>query len=61
MLTLKTISEDTDKVLKKLAKRGFDGKEIVAKILESDAIRKNTQTTLDANLSELNALSKSED
>lgn len=58
MLTLKKISENTDEVLKKLAKRGFDGKEIVTKIIELDTTRKNSQTILDANLSEVNALSK---
>lgn len=58
MLTLKTISDNTNEVLKKLAKRGFDGKETISKIIELDTTRKNTQTSLDANLSEVNALSK---
>ena len=58
MLTLKKISENTDEVLRKLAKRGFDGKEIVAKIISLDATRKETQSSLDANLSEVNSISK---
>lgn len=58
MLTLKTISENTEEVIKKLAKKGFDGKEIVAKVIELDKIRKESQTSLDASLSEVNSLSK---
>lgn len=58
MLTLKTISENTDEVILKLAKRGFDGKEIVKKVLELDAIRRENQSSLDSNLSELNNYSK---
>lgn len=58
MLTLKKISENTDEVIQKLAKRGFDGKEIIKKVLELDATRRESQTTLDASLSELNSLSK---
>lgn len=58
MLTLKTISENPELVIKKLAKKHFDGKEIITKVLEIDQLRKNTQTTLDASLAESNTLSK---
>lgn len=58
MLTLKTISENTDEVVRKLARRGFDAKGLVAQILELDNVRKSTQTTLDTNLSEVNRISK---
>ncbi len=58
MLTLKTISEDPELVIAKLAKKHFDGKEIIAKVLEIDQTRKKTQTLLDASLSESNTLSK---
>lgn len=58
MLTLKKISENTDEVIQKLAKRGFDGNEIIKKVLELDAIRRENQTSLDSNLSELNNYSK---
>lgn len=58
MLTLKTISENTDLVIKKLAKKHFDGKEIVQRVLDVDQTRKKTQTSLDAGLAESNSLSK---
>lgn len=59
MLTLKTISDNPDEVIKKLAKKHFDGKEIIYQVLEVDKKRRETQTTLDAHLSEVNSLSKS--
>ncbi|GAB6007754.1 serine--tRNA ligase [Dysgonomonas reticulitermitis] len=58
MLTLKTISENPELVIKKLAKKHFDGKEIIEKVLEIDRTRKKAQTVLDAALSESNTLSK---
>ena len=58
MLTLKTISENPGLVIKKLAKKHFDGKEIIEKVLDIDQTRKKTQTTLDASLAESNNLSK---
>lgn len=58
MLTLKTISENPELVIKKLAKKHFDGKEIIEKVLDIDQTRKKTQTTLDASLAESNSLSK---
>lgn len=58
MLTLKTISENPEEVIKKLAKKNFDGNQIIAQVLEIDRIRRQTQTTLDSSLAESNALSK---
>lgn len=58
MLTLKTISENPELVIKKLAKKHFDAKEIIEKVLEIDQTRKRTQTSLDSCLSESNTLSK---
>lgn len=58
MLTLKAISENPELVIKKLAKKHFDGKEIIGKVLDIDQTRKKTQTTLDASLAESNTLSK---
>lgn len=58
MLTLKKISDNTEEVINKLARRGFDAKEIITKILELNDIRRNSQTQLDISLSELNVLSK---
>jgi seryl-tRNA synthetase len=58
MLTLKTISENPGEVVRKLAKKHFDGKEIINKVLEIDKIRREAQTKLDASLSEQNGLAK---
>lgn len=58
MLTLKTISENPELVIKKLAKKHFDGKDIVERVLELDKTRKKVQTSLDSNLAEQNSLSK---
>ena len=57
MLTLKTISDNPELVIKKLAKKHFDGKEFIEKVLELDQTRKKTQTILDASLAESNTLS----
>lgn len=58
MLTLKTISENPEEVIKKLAKKHFEARELINNVIETDKIRKQTQTSLDANLSEQNGLSK---
>lgn len=57
MLTLKTISENTEEVIRKLAKKGFDGKDLIAKVIELDKIRKESQASLDTNLGEVKLLS----
>lgn len=59
MLTLKVITENTDEVIRRLAKKHFDAKEIIAQVIELDKTRKSTQQQLDANLAELNRISKS--
>ncbi len=59
MLTLKFITDNKEEVIKRLAKKHFDAKEIIEQVLETDKIRKITQTTLDGNLANLNQLSKS--
>ncbi len=58
MLTLKVISENTELVIKKLAKKHFDAKDIINQVLELDKQRRNTQTVLDKSLGELNSISK---
>lgn len=58
MLTLKVITENPDEVIRRLAKKHFDAKQIIGQIIELDKTRRNSQTTLDANLAELNRLSK---
>ena len=58
MLTLKIINDNPEMVVKKLAKKHFDGKGFIDKILEIDQLRKKTQTELDGRLAELNKISK---
>jgi seryl-tRNA synthetase len=58
MLTLKYISENTDEVIVRLAKKNFDGAAIVAEVLELDNLRKSTQVKVDNASAELNNLSK---
>lgn len=59
MLTLKVITENTEEVIRRLARKNFDAKEIIGKVIELDKVRRNSQTELDANLAELNRISKS--
>ncbi|MFV0391072.1 MAG: serine--tRNA ligase [Paludibacteraceae bacterium] len=58
MLTLKYITDNTDKVIARLKKKNFDGAQIINGILEADERRKITQTNADNYAAELNALSK---
>ena len=48
MLTLKMLRDDPEMVIKKLAKKNFDAREIVAKVLDLDAQRRSFQTESDA-------------
>ncbi len=53
MLTLKVITEETDKVIKGLEKKHFSGaKEAVEKAISLDKTRREAQTKLDATLAE---------
>ena len=57
MLTLKLITEQTDKVIKGLEKKHFKGaQETIEKVLAYDKIRRNAQTTLDKNLADAKKL-----
>ena len=57
MLTLKQITEQTDKVVKGLEKKHFKGaKEAIDQVLAYDKIRRSTQTTLDKNLADAKKL-----
>ena len=59
MLTIKQITEDTEKVISGLEKKHFAGaREAIANVLEMDAKRRNAQNELDKNLAEVNATSK---
>ncbi|MBF1080579.1 MAG: serine--tRNA ligase [Prevotellaceae bacterium] len=58
MLTLKLISEETDRVIKGLEKKHFKGaREAIEKVLEYDKLRREAQQKLDANKQQ-NLLSK---
>jgi seryl-tRNA synthetase len=59
MLTLKVINDCPEEVIRRLAKKHFDAKDIVSQIIELDALRRNTQKKLDNTLAEINSLSKS--
>ncbi len=58
MLTLKQITENTDEVIRCLARKNFDAKEVIMQVIEMNSTRKNSQSVLDQNLAELNAISK---
>ena len=60
MLTLKLITEETDRVIAGLEKKHFqNAKETIAQVLELNNKRRATQNLLDKNLAEVNSLSKS--
>lgn len=58
MLALKFIQENKEEVIKALAIKNFDAKEIIEQVLSLDEKRKNTQIKLDDNSAEMNSLSK---
>lgn len=59
MLTLKVITEETDRVLRGLAKKHFkNGEECIAKVVELNDKRRSAQNELDKNLAEVNSTSK---
>ena len=58
MLTLKTITEQRDEVINRLAVKHFNATEFIDRIIALDAKRRQSQTRLDTNLAEINSLSK---
>lgn len=54
MLTLKALREDTDTVIRKLAKKGFDAKEQIESIIRLDDQRKAIQQEVDSIKAEQN-------
>lgn len=59
MLTLKLISEETERVVKGLEKKHFENaKETIAQVLDIDKKRRDSQQKLDKNKQEANQLSK---
>jgi len=59
MLTLKTINDNPEEVIKKLAKKHFDAKDIIFQVIGEDKRRKEFQNQLDGLLATLNTKSKS--
>ena len=59
MLTLQVIKENPEFVIERLAVKGFDGKEIINRIIEVDAERRRLQTHCDTEASRLKKLSAS--
>lgn len=58
MLTLKFITDNKEEVIRRLAKKHFNGAEIIGQVVELDAKRRSVQASLDAESAEMNALSK---
>lgn len=58
MLTLKFITENKEEVIRRLAKKHFDGAEIIGQVVELDAKRRSVQASLDANSAKMNNISK---
>ena len=59
MLTLQTIKNDPEFVIRRLAVKGFDGRGIITEILEIDAGRRRLQQKCDSDASELKKLASS--
>lgn len=59
MLTLQTIKADPEYVIRRLAVKGFDGKEVINKVLDIDAERRRLQQKTDSDASELKKLASS--
>ena len=58
MLQVNFIRENTEEVIRRLAKKNFDATAIVELVVELDEKRRNTQVELDSLLAESNKLSK---
>lgn len=59
MLTVKFIVENKEEVIARLAKKHFDGNDIINQIIDLDLERRKTQKELDEDLAESNRLAKS--
>lgn len=59
MLTLRTINENPEEIIRRLAKKHFNAGDIIREIIELDNTRRKTQTDLDATLGEIKTISKS--
>ncbi len=56
MLTLQTIKADPEFVIGRLAVKGFDGRDIITRIIETDSERRRLQQKTDSDASELKKL-----
>ena len=57
MLTLAAIKENPDDIIRRLARKHFDAKELIEKVIETDKVRRATQAELDSALSQIKNLS----
>ena len=57
MLTLAAIKENPDDIVRRLARKHFDAKELIEKVIEKDKVRRTTQAELDTALSQIKTLS----
>lgn len=58
MLTIKYVTEHTEEAIARLAKKHFDGRELLGRVVELNNLRKTTQVELDTASAEMNRLSK---
>lgn len=58
MLTLKTITENRDNIIRQLTVKNFDAEGLIDKVIASDNRRRRAQSESDATLSEIKTLSK---
>ncbi|MBD5200930.1 MAG: serine--tRNA ligase [Bacteroidales bacterium] len=59
MLTLATIKADPEYVISRLAVKGFDGREVIERILKADTERRSLQASTEADASRLKKLAAS--
>lgn len=59
MLTLQQIKENPEKIIERLAIKGFDGTEAIRKVLELDTTRRSVQQQNDSLAAQLNQLASS--
>ena len=57
MLTLAAIKENPEDIVRRLARKQFDGKEMIDKIIELDKTRRASQSELDSTLARVKTLS----
>lgn len=57
MLTLAAIKENPDDIIRRLARKHFDAKALIEKVIELDKVRRSTQAELDSALSQIKTFS----